>query len=476
MFRRSMLPILPILACAILGTRCSGGGHGGNAVPAPGAPAITSPNALAAGLTGAVPVTATAADPAGVAAVEFQIDGTSLGSVSAPPYMVTLPDTGAYTSGQHVFLARTRDVFGNTSPWAQAVVSFGGTTALPAGFSLATLAGTLNLATAMDVAPDGRIFVCEQGGTLRVFQDGALLAAPFATLATTADGERGLLGITFDPAFASNGFVYVYYTAATPTTHNRISRLAADPANPNQVLAGSEVALVDLPDLVATNHNGGALHFGPDGKLYAAVGNNAVNANSPSLTTVLGKMLRYNPDGSIPPDNPLVAVTTGPNQAIWAYGLRNLFNFAFQPGTGRMHIDHVGENTWESVDLGQPGANYGWPATEGPTSAPGITPPIFAYGHPTQPPGQPASTGTFLQGTAILGAAFDPPGSAWPAAYRGGYYFSDLSGGWVARMDLATGTVSTFATGFGSMRGLAFGTDGALYALSASQLQRISAP
>jgi glucose/arabinose dehydrogenase len=190
----------------------------------------------------------------------------------------------------------------------------------------------------------------------------------------------------------------------------------------------------------------------------------------------LGKILRYNPDGSIPPDNPLVAVTTGPNQAIWASGVRNAFNFAFQPGTGRMYLDHVGENTWESVDLGQPGANYGWPATEGPTSASGITPPVFAYGHLTLPPGQPGSTGTFLQGTAILGAAFDPANSAWPAAYHGGFYFSDLNGGWVARMDLATGTVSTFATGFSSMRALAFGTDGALYVLSQTRLERISAP
>lgn len=485
MFPRCMLPMLPVLACAILGLRCGGGGGNGGgsaptAAPPPVAalatPTLTAPVNLTAGLTGAVAVTATVASPAGMVTVDFQIDGASLGSVNAPPYTLTLPDTGAYTGGQHVFLARSRDGSGNTSPWVQAVVSFGGTSSLPASFSRTTLAGTLNQATAMDVAPDGRIFACEQGGTLRVFQNGALLGAPFATLATAAVDERGLLGITFDPAFAMNGFVYVYYTAGSPTIHNRISRLTADPANPNQMIAGSEVALVDLPDLGPTNHNGGALHFGPDGKLYAAVGNNAINANSPSLNTVLGKMLRYNSDGSIPQDNPMVAVTTGPNQAIWAYGLRNLFNFAFQPGTGRMHIDHVGENTWEAVDLGLPGANYGWPTTEGPTSAPGITPPIFAYGHPTLPPNQPASTGTFLMGTAILGAAFDPTDSAWPAAYHGGYYFSDLNGGWIARMDLATGTVSTFATGFGSMRGLAFGTDGSLYALSQSELQRISSP
>jgi glucose/arabinose dehydrogenase len=142
-----------------------------------------------------------------------------------------------------------------------------------------------------------------------------------------------------------------------------------------------------------------------------------------------------------------------------------------------MHINDVGENTWEEVNPGSAGANYGWPSTEGPTSAPGITGPIFAYGHSSGlPPNQPSSTGTFLQGAAILGAAFDPPGSTWPAAYHGSYYFSDLAGGWVARMHLASGTVSIFAVGLGSMRDLAFGPDGSLYVLSQSALQRIAPP
>jgi len=449
------------------------------ATPGPGLamPAITAPASLATGLTGAVTITATVPDPTAVAGVDFQIDGAALGSAPGTPYTVTLPATGAYTSGQHAFRARSRDAAGNTSPWSQpVVVSFGGSVALPSGFAISALTGTLNAATAMGVAPDGRFFVCEQGGTLRIFKSGALLPTPFATLPTTANDERGLLGVTFDPQFATNGHVYVYYTASSPTIHNRISRLTADPANPDQMLAGSELALVDLPTLLATNHNGGALHFGPDGKLYAAVGNNAVNANSPSLATPLGKILRLNPDGTIPADNPFIATTTGLNQAIWAYGLRNPFTFGFQPGTTLMHINDVGENTWEEVNLGAAGANYGWPTTEGPTTAAGITGPIFAYGHPSLPPGQPASTGTFLQGSAILGAAFDPPGSTWPAAYLGSYYFSDLVGGWVARMQLASLTVSTFATGLGSMRDLAFGLDGALYVLTQTGLQRITPP
>ena len=358
------------------------------------APVITAPASLATGLIGAVAITATVQDPTVVMAVDYQIDGADLGSAPAAPYTFTLPATGAYTSGQHVFRARSRDAAGNP----------------------------------------------------------------------------------IDPQFATNGYVYVYYTASSPTTHNRISRLTADPANPDQMLAGSELPLVDLPTLLATNHNGGALHFGPDGKLYAGVGNNAVNANSPSLATPLGKILRLNPDGTIPPDNPFIATTTGINQAIWAYGLRNPFTFAFQPGTTRMHINDVGENTWEEVNLGVAGANYGWPSTEGPTTAAGITGPIFAYGHTSLPPGQPASTGTFLPGSAIVGAAFDPPGSTWPAAYLGSYYFSDLVGGWVVRMQLASMTVSTFATGFGSIRNLAFGLDGALYVLTRAELQRITPP
>lgn len=443
----------------------------------PGTPMITAPANLAPTLSGAVPVTATLADSTGVVAVDFQLDGASLGSAAVPPYTVTLPATSAYADGQHVFQARSRSGAGNTSPWASAVVQFTGGVPLPAGFTATTLTGTLTASTTMDVAPDGRIFVCEQGGTINIFENGAMLAAPFATLPTVANGERGLVGITFDPAFAANGYLYVYYTASTPAFHNRISRLTADRAAPDQMLPGSEVALVDLPDLVSTDHNGGALHFGPDGKLYVAVGNNVVNSNSQSLATPLGKVLRYNSDGSIPADNPFVAVTTGGNQAIWAYGVRNMFNFAFQPGTGLMLLDHVGENTWECVIPGLPGANYGWPNTEGPTTAGGITPPLFAYGHSDGvPAGQPVSTGTFLKGTAILGAAFDPPGAPWPAAYQGSYYFSDLSGGWIARMSLASGTVSTFMNGLGSMRGLAFGNDGALYVLTDVALQKVSLP
>ena len=134
---------------------------------------------------------------------------------------------------------------------------------MPTGFTDTVVAGGLNTPTAMALAPDGRIFVCQQGGALRVIKNGVLLPTPFLTVTVDSSGERGLLGVAFDPNFVSNQLVYVYYTATTPTIHNRISRFTA---SGDVALAGSETIIMDLPNLsTATNHNGGAIHFGPDG-------------------------------------------------------------------------------------------------------------------------------------------------------------------------------------------------------------------
>src|SRR5262249_14377167 len=152
--------------------------------------------------------------------------------------------------------------------------------------------------------PDGRVFVAEQGGTLRVIQNGTLLTTPFLSVNVDSNGERGLVGVALDPNFETNGFVYVYYTVPGAGVHNRISRFTA---NGNVAAAGSEDVLLNLDPLSnATNHNGGPMAFGPDGKLYVAVGENANGSNAQSLGTNLGKVLRLNPDGSIPADNPFV--------------------------------------------------------------------------------------------------------------------------------------------------------------------------
>lgn len=315
-------------------------------------------------------------------------------------------------------------------------------TTVPPGFDVSTIASGLSAPTAMAFAPDGRLFVAEQAGNLRVIKDGQLLDQPFVSLPVNSAGERGLLGVAFDPNFSSDHYVYLYYTATSPTTHNRVSRFVADG---DVVQPGSEQVLLDLPDLNATNHNGGAIHFGPDGKLYVAVGENASPQLAPGLDTPFGKILRINPDGSAPPpDNPFVSQTTGINQAIWAKGLRNPFTFAFQPNTGLILIDDVGQNTTEEIDIGQPGADYGWPTTEGdPHGTPGITPPLYTYTHD--------------QGVAIIGGAFLP---------NGRYYFGDLSGNFVRSLDPATGAALPFATHLPTLVGMTAGPDAELYLLT----------
>ena len=339
---------------------------------------------------------------------------------------------------------------------------------LPTGFVETQAGGNLSGApSAMAFAPDGRLFVCLQGGQVRVIENGSLLSAPFLSIAVDSSGERGLLGIAFDPNFATNNYVYIYHTVPGSPPHNRVSRYTAAG---NTAVAGSEVIILELNNLSsATNHNGGALHFGPDGKLYIGVGENANGANAQTLTNLLGKMLRINADGTIPADNPFNNSASGNNRAIWALGLRNPFTFAFQPGTGRMFINDVGQSTFEEINDGIAGANYGWPTTEGPTNNPAFRGPIFYYGHGTSD----------TTGCAIVGAAFyNPPVSQFPSSYIGKYFFADLCGGWIRVFDPDTGAARGFATGISSPVDLQVGPDGALYYLaqgSGGQVFRISA-
>jgi glucose/arabinose dehydrogenase len=344
-------------------------------------------------------------------------------------------------------------------PWALSV---------PAGFSGSTVVSGLNDPTAMAFAPDGRLFVCQQGGALRVVAGGQLLPAAFLQLPVDNAGERGLLGVTFDPGFASNRFVYVYYTVRAPNLHNRLSRFRASASNPNLVESGSETVLLEMDPLSgASNHNGGAVHFGPDGKLYVAVGDNARGSNAQTLGNLLGKMLRLNADGGIPADNPFFAQASGRNRAIWALGLRNPFTFAFltQPGSSRMFINDVGLGSFEEIDQGVAGANYGWPAVEGPSSDPRYRAPVHAYGHDNNQ-------------CAIAGGAFYTPARpSFPADYLGDYLFADYCAGWVKRLDPSSGAVTTLATGLSSPVDVDVGDDGSVYVLSrgSGRVERIAA-
>jgi len=335
------------------------------------------------------------------------------------------------------------------------------------GFAEQSVATGLSSPTAMEFSPDGKLFICEKAGTMEVWENGSRLQANFfvnAPISTQTGSERGLLSVTFDPNYATNRFVYVYYTTTAADAHNRVSRFTAN-ATGDLALAASESVLVDLDGHSAGNHNGGATHFGPDGKLYVACGDNANGNNAQSLTTRHGKILRYNSDGSIPTDNPasfpgISGTTAGVYRAIWAVGLRNPYTFTFQPGTGRMHINDVGEVTWEEINIGTAGVNYGWPATEGMFNQgtfPNFTLPLYAYPH----------SGGTVTGQAITGGAFyNPSNVQFPTSYTGDYFFADYVSGWIKSIDLNTLAVSNFATGASGPVDLRIRPDGSLYYVS----------
>ena len=337
-------------------------------------------------------------------------------------------------------------------------------TGLPPGFSDATVVSGLVAPTAMEFAPDGRLFVTQQGGQLRVVKNGVLLPTPFLTLTVNASGERGLLGIAFDPGFASNQFIYLFYTATTPAVHNRISRFKAN----GDVVDASvpELVLLDFDNLSgASNHNGGALHFGIDGKLYAAHGDNANGANSQSLDTLLGKIIRMNPvsdpTAQIPTDNPFFATASGKNRLIWVMGLRNPFTFSIEPATGLTYVNDVGQSAFEEINDARPGRNFGWPTTEGPfnpAAFPEFTNPVYSYGHSGNPP----------TGCAITGGAFyTPPVSTYPPFYVGKYFFAEFCSNWIYYIDPNNPSAAVpFAADISSPVDLKLGPDGSVYYLA----------
>ena len=254
-------------------------------------------------------------------------------------------------------------------------------------------------------APDGRIFIWQRDGVIRIVKNGVLLPTPFMNFSSKVNTytDHGFLGVALDPNFVDNGFVYVFYTyeaggnpnSTTPKT-GHLSRVTADPTNPDVMLANSEVILLgtlDIPpcsnypvgaDCFPTDsytHSVGTLRFLPDGTLLASHGEGAsadfadvLALRSQSLDSYAGKLLRIKPDGSAPTAplvvNPFNDGTNSIRSKVWAYGLRNPFRFGVQPTTGLPFLGDVGWGTWERVEKGAPGANYGWPCFEGSTPQP----------------------------------------------------------------------------------------------------------
>ncbi|PHK21011.1 hypothetical protein VF12_38655, partial [Nostoc linckia z15] len=323
----------------------------------------------------------------------------------------------------------------------------------PHGFSQVQVINGLSYPTAFAFAPDGRIFITEQAGKLRVVKNGVLLPTPFVELNVYAGGEAGLNGVVLDPDFATNHYVYLYYTAfGNPyPLRNRVTRFTA---NGDVALANSETIILELDPLgYAEQHNGGAMHFGPDGKLFVGVGESRVPTNAQNLDTYLGKILRINANGSVPLDNPF---PTGSEQKkrIWAYGVRNPFSFSIQPESGRLFVNDVGESSWEEInDATLGGLNFGWPEAEGLSTNPTHTNPVYTYDH------------TNARCAITGGTFFNPVTTTYPPNYVGNYFYQDYCTSVIHRLDLSTPSISPLVFGQnlpGQPVGLQTGLDGNL--------------
>jgi len=247
------------------------------------------------------------------------------------------------------------------------------------------LESPVDLANAADGS--GRLFILEQSGAIKIFDQESLLPTPFLDIrgrVGSESSEQGLLGLAFHPQYPLNGYFFVNYTNRGGDTV--IARYQVSGTDKNIAKPESEKIILTISQPFA-NHNGGMLAFGPDGYLYVATGDGGSGGdpqgNGQSLDTLLGKIMRLDIDQedsyTIPADNPF-ADSNSPE--IWAYGLRNPWRFTFDSLTGDMYIGDVGQNQWEEIDFlpaGSPGgSNFGWNFLEGTHQFNGTPPNIFA--------------------------------------------------------------------------------------------------
>lgn len=342
----------------------------------------------------------------------------------------------------------------------------------------------VNFPTTLASPPgDARLFVTEKGGTVRIIKDGMLLPTPFLDIVALVleGGERGLLGLAFDPEYATNGRFFVSYT--NQDGDNVVASYLVSPGDPD--VANPTVEDIRLVVLQPeSNHNGGHIVFGPDDYLYVGRGDGGGSGdpqgNGQLRTTLLGKILRLDVAGpadyTIPADNPH-AGSTSQRPEIWSYGLRNPWRFSFDRETGDLYIGDVGQDSWEEVNVvtaasgGGRDVNFGWDVMEGrhchqPSSGcdmAGLTQPVFEYGHGG--------------GGCSVAGGFVYRGAAIPAL-RGTYFHADLCGAWIRTFRYVAGAATSEAdTGLNpGSEVVSFGEDdaGELYVLtSAGDIYRI---
>ena len=309
--------------------------------------------------------------------------------------------------------------------------------------TLQTIASTLSTPVLVTAPPGDadRLFVIEQGGTVKILDrvTGAERETFLSLTGITSGGERGLLGLAFDPQYDANGRFYVYYTDITGTII--IARYLVSATNPNIADPASQAILVSIPHPTFRNHNGGTLAFGPDGCLYAGIGDGGgagdPNNNAQHLTSRLGKLLRIDPATGTActsgTPNPFVSASGHP--LVWSYGLRNPWRFSFDGDD--LYIGDVGQDAREEINVALGphagrGLNYGWrlmegsscfdPATDCNTGP--LTLPTIEYTHD--------------KGACSVIGGYVYRGQAIPAI-RGTYFYGDFCAGFVRSFRFTNG-------------------------------------
>ncbi|MGB8855948.1 MAG: PQQ-dependent sugar dehydrogenase, partial [Burkholderiales bacterium] len=325
---------------------------------------------------------------------------------------------------------------------------------------------------------DPRLFVVEQGGQIRVVQNGVLNPAPYLDISQkiSGGGERGLLGMAFDPQYAASGNFYVCFTAQNGDITVERFRVSANDANVADV---ASTPVISVPHSKYPNHNGGQIAFGPDGYLYIGTGDGGGGGdplgNGQNGRSLLGKILRIDVSAlpyKIPPANPYAASSSRAGE-IWAYGLRNPWRFSFDAAGGKLYIGDVGQSAREEInvaDVSAAGLNYGWNITEGTVcynatscDKTGITMPVVDHAHPDAV----SVTGGYVY-----------RGSKIPEL-RGAYFYGDFANGWVKSFRFANGAATEQADWpslkTSTLASFGVDSDGEIYLVSlAGNLYRIA--
>lgn len=337
-----------------------------------------------------------------------------------------------------------------------------------------TILASANFPVALAFAPDGRGFYTEKlTGRVRIIgTDGQVVDTPAADLPVVNNSEHGLLGIAVHPQFEQNGWIYVYYSrsrtgqdssAEGDLLDNRVVRLSLV----GHQAVGDETLIVSLPADPGPLHNGGNLHFGPDGKLYVTLGDLTRAQDAQVADSLVGRILRFNDDGSVPTDNPF-----GPANPTFALGLRNSFDFTFDPVGGGLFATENSTSNHDEINLLPPGANGGWPLIEGSS---GGSPPGISVGTYVDPlvdytMGSVVPTGIAFVPTADYGAGLRH--QLLVGQYRTGRIVSYMLN--VDRNQLSGEALFVqLPLDGGAITDLAFSPDGKLYVLTRTSILRI---